>query len=95
MHLTGRWDIELKQIQYPLSWFNIEEWVGNFTVDATNVADIKNDHKAGYYSSPSKLAGRIAETCIVSMPHDLNECINVTFDVVTGKFTSFFERTIS
>ena len=44
IHLTGRWDIGLKEIQYPLSWFNIEEWVDNFTVDATNVADIENDH---------------------------------------------------
>ena len=63
IHLTGRWEIGLKEIQYPLSWFNIEEWVGNFTVDATNVADIENDHKVvyglklpvGYYSSPTKL----------------------------------------
>ena len=62
IHPTGRWEIGLKEIQYPLSWFNIEEWVGNFTVDATNV--IENDHKdlyglklpVAYYSSPTKLA---------------------------------------
>ena len=95
IHLTGRWEIGLKEIQYPLSWFNIEEWVGNFTVDATNVTDIENDHKVvyglklpvGYYSSPTKLAEKITETCLVSMPYDLKECINVAFDVVTGKFT--------
>ena len=80
---------------YPLSWFNIEEWVGNFTVDATNVADIVNDHNVvyglklpvGYYSSPTKLTEKITKTSLVSMLYDLNECINVTFDVVTGKFT--------
>ena len=38
----------LKEIQYSLSWFNIEEWVGNFTVDDTNIADIENDHKEVY-----------------------------------------------
>ena len=56
----GDWTVE---IQYPLSCFNIEEWVGKFTVDATNVADIENDHKVVYglklpvcyYSSPTKL----------------------------------------
>ena len=26
IHLTGRWEIGLKEIQYPLSWFKIEEW---------------------------------------------------------------------
>ena len=49
--------------KYPLLWFNIEEWVGNFTVDDTNVTDIENDHKVvyglklpvGYYSSPTEL----------------------------------------
>ena len=40
----------------------------------------------GYYSSPTKLAEKITETCLVSKPYDLKECINVTFDVVTGKF---------
>ena len=66
IHLTGRWEIGLKVIQYQLSWFNIEEWVSNFTVDATNVSDIENDHRVvyglklpvGYYSSPTKLAGK-------------------------------------
>ena len=95
IHLTGRCESGLKEIQYPLSWFNTEEWVGNFTVDATNVADIENDHKVvygmklpvGYYSSPTKRAEKITETCLVSMPYDLNECINVTINVVTGKFT--------
>ena len=48
IHLTGRWEIGRKEIQYPLSWFNIEEWVGNFTVADTNVADIENDHKVVY-----------------------------------------------
>ena len=46
IHLTGRWEIGLKEIQYPLSWFNIEEWVGNFTVDATNVADIEKQSQS-------------------------------------------------
>ena len=41
----------------------------------------------GYYSSPTKLAVKIKDTCLVSMPYDLKECINVTFEVVTGKFT--------
>ena len=27
------------------SWFNIEEWVSNFTVDATNVENFENVHK--------------------------------------------------
>ena len=87
--------IGLKEIQYPLSWFNIEEWFGNFTVDATNVADIENNHNVvyslklpvGYYSSPTKLAEKITEMCLFSMPYDLQECINITFDVVTGSFT--------
>ena len=95
IHLTGRWEIGLKEIQYPLSWFNIEEWDVNFTVDATNVEDIENDHKVvygqklpvGYYSSPTKLAEKITETCLISMPHDLEECIHVTFDVVTVNLT--------
>ena len=64
IHLTGRWDIGLQEIQYPLSWFNIEQWVGNFTVYATNVADIENYQKVvyglklpvGYVSSHIKLA---------------------------------------
>ena len=64
-------------------------------VDATNVADIENDHKVvyglklpvSYYSTPTKLAENITETCLVSMPYDLKERIIVTFDVVTGKFT--------
>ena len=61
IHLAGRWEIGLKEIQYPPSWFNIEEWVGYFTVDTTNVAEIENDHKdvyglklpVGYYLSPT------------------------------------------
>ena len=76
-------------------WFNIEECVGNFTVNPTNVAYIENDHKVvygvklpvGYYSSPTKLADKITEMCLDSVPYALNECINVTFDVATGKFT--------
>ena len=48
IHLTGRWEIGLKKIQYPLSWFNIEEWAGNFTVDATNVSDSENNNKVVY-----------------------------------------------
>ena len=75
IHLTGQWEIGPKEIQYPLSWFNIEEWVVNFTIDPTNVTDIENDHKV------------VTETFLVSMPYDLNECIIVTFDVITGKFT--------
>ena len=74
IHLTGRWEIGLKEIQYPLSWFNIEEWVGNFTVEATNVADIENDHKVvyglklpvSYYSSPIKMSKkqkRVSSAC--------------------------------
>ena len=67
IHLTGRWEIGLKEIQYPLSWLNIEEWVGNFTVDPTHVVYIENDYKVvyglkllvGYYSSPTKRAGKI------------------------------------
>ena len=42
----------------------IEEYVGNYTEDATNMANIENDHKdvyglklpIGYFSSPTKLA---------------------------------------
>ena len=42
----------------------------------------------GYYSSPTKLAAKkITETILGSMPYDLKEYINVTSDVVTGKFT--------
>ena len=86
----GRWDIVLKEIQYPLLWFNIKERFSNFTVDVTNVANIETDHHVlyglnlpvGYYSSPTKLA-KITETCLVSMRYDLNEFIKVTFDVVT------------
>ena len=62
-----RLETGLKQIQYPLSWFNMEKWVGNFTVDATHVAYIENDQKVvyglklpvGYYSSPTKLAEKL------------------------------------
>ena len=55
---------------------------------------MEKDHKVmyglklsvGYYSSPTKLAEKVTESCIFSMPYDLNECINFTFDVITRKF---------
>ena len=61
IHLTGRWEIGLKEIQNPRSWFNIEEWVGNFNVDVTNVADIEHnqmylithDHQFGFKTKHS------------------------------------------
>ena len=59
------------------------------------MANIENDHKVvyglklhvGYYSSPTKLDEKLTETCLVSMLSDLNECIIVTFEIVTGKCT--------
>ena len=48
IHFNGRWDIGMKEIHYPLSWFSIEEWVGKFTVDDTNVIHIERDHKVVY-----------------------------------------------
>ena len=58
------------------------------------MANIESDHKLvyslklliGYYSSQTRLV-KITETCLVNMPYNLNECIIVTFDGVTGKFT--------
>ena len=84
----------LKEIQYPLSWFSIEEWISKFTVDATNVESIESNHNVvcgmklpiGYNLSPTELTNKLTETCLVSMMHDLNKCMNVTFDVITRKF---------
>ena len=89
IHFTARWDIGLQEIQYPPPWSNIEEWVGKFAVDVTTVADILKDHKDVYGMKLPVGYSRFQQnkTCLVSMPYDLNECINVTFDVVTGKFT--------
>ena len=43
---------------------------------------------AGYYSSPTKLAEKITETCMWNLPQQLRRCLVMTFDVITGKFTT-------
>ena len=29
LNLNGRWEVGLKEIQYPIFWYNIEESIGN------------------------------------------------------------------
>ena len=95
LQLSGRWEIGLKEIQYAVSWFNIETSLGVFLVDTQLVSDIQPSHKAvynlqlleGYYSSPTKLAEKLTELCRTMLPYDLIDCVRLTYDVIIGKFT--------
>ena len=96
LNLIGRWEVGLKEIQYPISWYNIEESIGNFTINTRNIGNIENEHKtiynmqlpAGYYSSLTKLAEKITEKCTWNLPQQLRRYLVMTFDVITGKFTT-------
>ena len=48
LQLSGRWEIGLKEIQYPVLWFNIETSIGVFLLDTQLVSDIQPSHKAVY-----------------------------------------------
>ena len=68
IHLKERYHSGLKEIRYPVSLFNIEEWVGNFTVDVTNGENIEN----GLLLFSDKTSGK-AETCLVNMQYKLHK----------------------
>lgn len=97
IQLSGSWEVGLKEIQYPISWINVEQHLGIFSVNTLKVANIRDTSKrlfqlqlpAGYYSSATKLAEKFTETCHASFHpfSDLGASIQLSYDIVTGKFT--------
>ena len=102
LQLSGQWEIGLKEIQYPVLWFNIESSIGVFLLDTQLVSDIQPSHKSvynlqlpeGYYSSPTKLAEKLTEVCRTMLPYDLIDSVRLTYDVIIGKFTIHIQRGI-
>lgn len=100
IQLSGRWEVGLQEMQYPVSWINVEQWLGNFDVNTTKIANIDSSLQsrynlqlpAGHYSSPSKLAEKFTETCRMSFRDGLRDCIRLLYDVITAKFTIILTR---
>lgn len=65
IHLTGKWEVGLVEIQYPHTWYNVKK--GEVYVEAAtfNESDGSRDHlervelRAGFYGDPGPLCKRL------------------------------------
>ena len=103
VNLSGEWEVGLKELQYPQSWYSLNGSEGEFLIDLhhLNSQEITNvlspnilRHRTfgcmvypGYYASPQQLCDTFNEVVRRSLPNVLRECITVTYSAVSGKFT--------
>ena len=102
INLIGQWDVALKEIQYPITWYNIENDNGYVTIDFNSVTNpivlqsltpviterlaITVFIESGYYSSGEQLAEELNFRIKTSLPPAINNAINITYSIPAGKF---------
>lgn len=90
INLTGgQWEVGLTEIQYPHTWYNMQEdegWV-DITIDDVTYHSVL---KAGYYESPGLLVKRMKLLCNALLP----DChaVAFTYDEINKKVTVSIKR---
>ena len=103
INLTGQWEVALKEIQYPISWYNIDEDSGYVIVDFNNVTspivlqalqpvltdrmNIQIFIRSGYYSTGQQLADEFNIMLKSSLPAAIADGVRLGYSVPAGKFT--------
>jgi len=103
INLIGQWEIALKEIQYPITWYNIEGNQGHITIDFNSVTSpivlqalttvltermaIKAYIRSGYYSTGQQLIDEINHMLRAALPPSLGQAIHFSYSIPSGKFT--------
>ena len=111
INLTGEWEVGLKELQFPQTWYNINDMDGEFIIDLNNVTDQSLISESsselgsslevhcllypGYYSSCEQLATMFNSITNMSIPGRLHGSIHVTYEEVTGKFIMVLKYGVS
>ena len=97
--LTGDWEVGLKEIHFPQSWYNVTQLDGEFIIDTTHLTDRRiaqqegNSRRIscllypGYYNTCEQLAAAFNYTASVSMPLELSDMVTMSYNKINGKFT--------
>ena len=102
INLVGQWEVALKEIQYPITWYNVENDNGHVTIDfnsVTNPIVLQSLTPAiterlaviifieqGYYSSGQQLAEELNFRIKASLPPAVSEAVQITYSTPAGKF---------
>ena len=102
INLVGQWEVALKEIQYPITWYNVENDNGHITIDFNNVSNlivlksltpalterlnITIFIESGYYSSGPQLAEEINFRIKASLPNAVSDAVHLTYSIPAGKF---------
>ena len=102
INLIGQWEVALKEVQFLVSWYNVEIGKGYVTIDFNSVTSpivlqaltpiitdrmiMKIFIRPGYYSTGQQLADEINYMINASLPPAINDTIRITYSTPSGKF---------
>ena len=107
----GQWEVSLKEIQYPITWYNVHGSTGYVLIDFSSVTsplvlqaltrviaermNMQIYFRAGYYSSGQQLAEEINFMLKASLPTAISDAVSLTYSIPAGKFSIIIGHGIS
>ena len=90
IELEGRWEVGLVEIQYPHTWYNLQDGEGELAIytPPPDVNEIVTHIPSGYYSSVNELIGRMETEIMEALGETEYKPITFTYDEITRKITA-------
>ena len=87
--LTGEWEVGLSEVQFPISWYNIDGDEGVFVLKqhVNDVQAITTRMKKGYYADPDEVVFQFNKAFNSKLKGENRERVQLSFDNISQKMT--------